>query len=98
MKAPPLLDQLRNYEATRPDQSFWWPKNCLCYVKFIPLMHYANLSSHMTIEMTERAHSTHCGLAIEKIVQKKCQCFLKNISSLLLRKVLFKKKFKKYLN
>ena len=29
MMAPPTPDQLKNYEATRPDQSFWWPKNCL---------------------------------------------------------------------
>ena len=77
MMAPPTLDQLKNYEATRPDQSFWWPKNCLCYVKFIPLMHYANLSSHMTIEMTERAHSTDCKLEGEKIVQKNINAFRK---------------------
>ena len=77
MMAPPTLDQLKNYEATRPGQSFWWPKNCLCYVKFIPLMHYANLSSHMTIEMTERAHSTDCKLEGEKIVQKNINAFRK---------------------
>ena len=57
-------------------KAFGGPK-IACYVKFIPLMHYANLSSHMTIEMTERAHSTHCGLAIEKIVQKNINAFQK---------------------
>ena len=58
-------------------KAFGGPK-IACYVKFIPLMHYANLSSHMTIEMTERAHSTHCGLVIEKIVQKNVNAFFKN--------------------